>query len=106
MNSLKQTLIREAKALKGMSITKRNLVNKIAGLTGFEKGYVRVLIRKCTVNDPCRARWGKSANLFALTETGLLVSNPRTVATFEVIDDVDFRAQLKARRESRKAVQA
>lgn len=105
-DSLKQILIREAKALKGMCISKRNLVNKIAALTGFEKGYVRVLIRKCTVNDSCRARWGKSADLFALTETGLLVSNPQTVAKFEAIDDVDFRAALKVRRESKKIMQA
>lgn len=101
--SLKQVLIHEAQTLKGMCITRRNLVRKIAQQYGFEKGYVRVMVRKCTVNDICRARWGKSANLFALTETNLLVSNSQYVKGFPVVDDQELRASLKSRRDAKKA---
>jgi hypothetical protein len=99
--SLRQVLTAEVNALNGMAISQKSLIEKVTTkYPQFSKGYVQMYVRKCTVNNPYRAKFGKAVDLFAKTSNGFLVSSQKHLTNFDyVTEDVEYVKTRKTARQ-------
>jgi hypothetical protein len=103
--TLKQALISEVNSLKGIAISKKTLIEKLAQkYPQFSKTYIQMYIRKCIINNPYRAKWGRAIDLFAQTANGFLISSKKYLENFQVVEE--DKEHAKARKTARKVEMA
>ena len=99
--SLRDVLIEETKALKGVVIEKKAFVKKITEKhPNFSQNYVKMYLSKCIVNNKNREAWGQGPDLFAETEDHKLVSSKKQLAEYPCYKFDKEKAKAKKEKEN------